>query len=93
MRTVERVKLFAFSSEKRPDFKNLHKRRKITLLIENIGYVNNELFIDVGFKYIDRDSYEVLILNEQLITPSKDKIDHFLRKDILTVPGFQYSIE
>ncbi|WP_017731991.1 ABC transporter ATP-binding protein [Nafulsella turpanensis] len=93
MRTVDRVKLFAFSSEKRPDFKDLHKRSKITLLIENIGYVNNELFIDVGFKYVNKDSYEALILNEQLITPSKEKIESFLRRDILVVPGFQYIIE
>jgi ABC-type polysaccharide/polyol phosphate transport system ATPase subunit len=89
--TFDGVKVFAFQTDKF-EGANLSGRNGITFSINNVGYPNNSLFIDIGFRSKGSGVYSILLQRCISTIPGCDSLPEYYRNDTITVPLVKYQL-
>lgn len=88
--TLEGTKIFAVQSQNIPGFSSENpEKNQIVFLIENIGFVEKSLRIDIGIRNKPNESYSVLLENCLLLAPDGQNLPPYKRDDVIIIPNIK----
>jgi lipopolysaccharide transport system ATP-binding protein len=86
--TIDGIKVFAIESKKLDGFDSRDREvNSITFLIENIGFAERDLRIDVGIRKGPKEPYELIINDGAIIRSEGSSLGKLRRSDVIVVPN------
>ena len=86
--TLEGTKIFAVQSQQFTEFSSQAPENNcVTFIVENIGFAEKPLRLDVGIRPKPREPYSVLLENCLLLAPDGSTLPPYKREDVLVVPN------
>lgn len=88
--TFDGVKVFAAESQKLEGFNSQDREiNSITFYIENIGFSEKDLRIDIGMRKSSNDTYDFIINDCAILRSDSSTLEKFARTDVIAVPDIK----
>ena len=84
--TLDGVKVFAFQSQMFKDYSFESKNNGVEFIVQNVGFSESDLRLDVGIKKNIDDPYDILIENCAIISPGNKNLPIYKRQDVIIIP-------
>ena len=91
--TVDGIKMFAIESQKLDGFNSKDKEiNGITFFIENIGFAERDLRVDIGIRRGPNESYHLVINDGVILRSAGNSLAKYRRSDVMVVPNVTYEL-
>lgn len=86
--TIDSTKVFAVESQKLDGFDSRDKEiNSITFFVENIGFAERDLRIDMGIRKGPNEPYDLIINDGAILRPDGSSLGKHRRADVIVVPN------
>ena len=84
--TFDGIKVFALQSQMFHEFSSLNENNAIEFIVQNSGFSESDLRLDIGIRKDIDTPYEIMVENCATLSPGQKSLPLYKRQDVIIVP-------